>query len=79
MIGYLADRFDLPPGELTPDEVRGLLTTHGADATLTSEVARFVENRDAVRYAPSATGNPPPAQAAARVEEWIKRIERTTR
>jgi hypothetical protein len=79
MIGYLSDRFDLPPGELTPEEVRGLLTEHGAEPSLASDIAGFVENRDAVRYAPSAAGDLSPVDAGARVIQWIKRIERTTR
>lgn len=78
LTSYLADRFCLPPGALTPAEVRTLLTTSGADAATSEQIARFLENCDASRYAPGAIGTPSSSQAATNVREWIERIERST-
>jgi len=76
---YLADHFCLPPGAMTPDEVRTLLAAHGADAVTADQIARFLETGDAARYAPGAMGALSPREAAAQVREWIERVERSTR
>ncbi len=75
---YLADRFCLPPGELTPDEVRTLLAEGGADPETTDQIARFLENCDASRYAPGADGAQSTSKAEENVRKWIERIERST-
>jgi hypothetical protein len=77
MTSYLADRFCLPPGAVTPDEVRTLLATSGMDAATADQIAGFLESCDATRYAPGATGTLSPSQAAANVRDWITRIERS--
>jgi len=76
MTSYLSDRFCLPPGALTPHEVRTLLATSGTNAVTSSQIAGFLENCDAARYAPGAIGTLSPTQAAASVQNWIERIER---
>lgn len=76
MTSYLADRFCLPPGAVTPDEVRTLLVRSGTDAGTAQQVVQFLENCDAARYAPGAVGALPPSQAAVHVQTWIERIER---
>ena len=76
---YLSDRFNLPPGELTPTEAMTVLTEHGADDTTAGEVAEFLETCNAARYVPGAVGTMSADQAADNIRAWIKRIERTTR
>ncbi|MEK7732023.1 MAG: hypothetical protein AAB363_09240, partial [Planctomycetota bacterium] len=77
MTTYLADRFCLPPGALTPHEVRTLLATSGVDAATADQISEFLENCDAARYAPGVIGTLSPSQAAANVRDWIARIERS--
>ena len=77
MTSYLADRFCLPPGAVTPDEVRTLLVTGGMDAATADQIAGFLESCDATRYAPGAIGTLSPSQAVANVRDWIARIERS--
>lgn len=79
MTGYLSDRFGLPPGTLTPDEVRSLLAAHGIEETTTAQIVGFLDACDAVCYAPGAMGTPSAAEAAAKVRGWIKRIDERTR
>ena len=76
---YLSDRFNLPPGELTPTEAMTVLTEHGADDATAGEVAEFLETCNAARYVPGAVGTTSADQAADNNRAWIKRIERTTR
>jgi hypothetical protein len=73
---YLAHRFDLPPGELTPQEVRELLVSNGQDQATAGEVADFLGTCDALRYAPGAAGRTTPTEMAAKVGGWMKQIER---
>ncbi len=77
--GYLSDRFDLPPAQLTPTEVRDLLDTNAADAGLVDELCTFLETCEAARYAPSTLDEVSASGAATRVRGWIRRIERATR
>jgi hypothetical protein len=76
---YLSDHFDLPPGQLTPNEVRCLLHANSPDAELADEICRFLETCDAARYAPSSLGDVSATETVTRIRGWIKRIERTTR
>ena len=76
---YLADCFNLPPGEMTPDEARGLLIDHGAAEALAAEVAEFLDTCAGVRYAPSRAREVSAREAAAKVRGWIRRIERVSR
>ncbi|MFQ5413441.1 MAG: BatD family protein [Phycisphaerae bacterium] len=79
---YLSDRFCRNAGTVTPAEAEGLLTRSGANAALASDVARFLERCDAVRYASGPSGawdGYDAAAAAADVKRWIRVIERTTR
>ena len=74
MTRYLSDRFNLPPGELTPDDARTLLTARGEDG-LADPIAGFLAACDAVRYAPGVMGTLSAAQAAEKVREWIDGLE----
>lgn len=76
MTSYLSDRFCLPPGALTPHEVQSLLATSGTDIATAYQIAAFLENCDAARYAPGAMETFSPSQAASNVRDWIARIER---
>jgi hypothetical protein len=73
---YLSHRFDLPPGTLTPLEARNLLVERLRDETTAGELAEFLSDCDAVRYAPGVAAKYAPGEAAARAREWLARIER---
>ncbi|MFQ5590004.1 MAG: BatD family protein [Phycisphaerae bacterium] len=75
---YLSDRFDLPPGRLTPSEVRDLLTARSVDTDMVDAVTSFLEMCDAARYAPSVLSGLSITDASTRIRGWIKRIEGTT-
>ncbi|UCE61195.1 MAG: BatD family protein [Phycisphaerales bacterium] len=76
---FIADRFDLPPGELTPMELRDLLTDRKAADTLVDEVISFVEQCEMARFSPSAAADISVSETAGRVRRWIEQIERATR
>lgn len=78
MTGFVADRYNLPPGELTPAEVRQLLLREGVDGLLIDEWTAFLELADAVEYAPVSTEEPAVAEAAENVRRWIKLLDRTS-
>ena len=93
LTGYIADRFNLPPGTLTPPEVRALLNDPGRFA-VTESIVAFLEECDTHRWIGRARGtNVPgdspievqstnqrsPQMAAAEIRLWIKQIEIATR
>lgn len=92
LTGYVADRYGLGTGTLTPAEVRSLLTENGLDQETANEIVEFLEVCDAAHYTPEATtraagfsprGGPRRLEPAARltatrVRHWIKRIERSS-
>ena len=73
---YVSERFDLPPGAMTPADVRRLLSNHGAKASLINEVVEFLEGCEASRYAPGLRNGGTPSDAASRVRRWIDEVER---
>ena len=73
--GYVADRFGLPGGTLTPGDVKTLLTENGIDATVAAAISDFLEKCDAVRYASGTLDALTPSDAADEVRRWIKRLE----
>lgn len=77
LTGYVADRYGLGTGALTPADVRCLLADNGLDDTLTGEITDFLEVCDAAKYTPIGDQALPPQQAAGRVRRWIKQIERS--
>jgi len=46
------------------------------DVATAAQIADFLENCDAARYAPGAIGTLSSSQAAANVRDWIAQIER---
>jgi hypothetical protein len=78
LVGFISDRFDLPPGERTPQEVWTALAEHGLNSTWADQVAEFLENCDAARYAPGILSRLLPTDAAKRVRAWINEIERNS-
>ncbi|MHC5111604.1 MAG: BatD family protein [Planctomycetota bacterium] len=73
--GYLADRFNLPPGEITPADASALL--NGTAATgLAQDIADFLESCNAVVYAPTEAMEEPVDQTIARVRGWMRDIEK---
>lgn len=77
--GFVCDRFNLPPGHLTPGEARSVLIEYGASADLVDQVASFLESSEAVRFASVDTGQTSLADTAARARAWILQIEKNTR
>lgn len=75
LTGYLSDRFGLPPGTLTPAEVHAHLVLHKVEEVTASEIMRFLEACDAVRYAPTAVSDLSTSQTAENVDRWIRQIE----
>ncbi len=75
MTRFLSDHFALPPGELTPGDVRALLHDRAGEA-MAEEVAGFLESCDAIRFAPGASDGVSSREAAARVQQWIARMDK---
>ncbi len=76
---YLADRFNLPPGAVTPSEARDLVAEEMSDDTVADELASFLEECDQSRYAPTSADETSVAAAVDRVRAWIGIIERGSR
>ncbi len=76
MTNYVADRFGLGSGTLTPSEVRTTLASHRFSEAVAAQIVEFLENCDASRYAPGAGEDVSPKQYATRVRTWIKKIEK---
>jgi len=76
--GFLSDHYGLPPGELTPSDIRALLHDRAADGPIVDEVAGFLEACDVIRFAPGSTDGVSSEEAAARVRRWIAEIEKST-
>lgn len=79
LTGYVCDRFDLPPGRMTPGEIGEVLAANGLNADLVSEVRGFLESCDAVRYAPGAQDSAALSDATARTRQWIEKLEQAVR
>ena len=73
---YLSHRFDLPPGALTPSEAGELIRVRADDPATADQVAGFLAQCDAVRFAPSDGSGVSPREAAIKVRRWIQKIER---
>lgn len=76
LAGYVCDRFDLPPGVMTPREIGEVLTANGQSKELVGEVRGFLESCDAARYAPAALDDAVLTDAAARTRRWMEQLER---
>lgn len=76
LTGYLADRFNLPPGTLTPDDARTLMESHTVEPQLARDLVGFLIAADAARYAPSELDNAAVRQATKDVRRWIHQLER---
>lgn len=75
LAAYLSDRFDLAPGQRTPQDVYTALCAGGASPALADEIQAFLAESQAVRYGPGSVEATPDA-AAARVRHWIRQMER---
>ena len=76
LAGYLTDRLNLPPGSVTPEDVRGLTAVRQLPAEVAGELAGFLEQLDLARYAPGTLTGPGVEESADRVAGWIERMER---
>lgn len=72
---YLADRFNLPPGELTPSDAYRLLETRGEKA-IAGEVQAFLSIANAAAYAPVDASEFASEDAAAKVRRWMRALEK---
>jgi len=79
LTGFVSDRLNLPPGEMTPAEFRDALRPRGLDPAVLDEMTDFLDRCDAARYAPGAVGDSSPAQMKDRLRTWFDRIERGVR
>jgi hypothetical protein len=77
--GYVSDRCGLGEGTLTPAEVHVLLTSHGVDDALISEITEFLRSCDAARYAADTTEVELARDVASSALDWIKQLERGMR
>lgn len=76
---YISDRFNMPPGRVTSDELGSVLAQQGIDDGVIREITEFFETCDAGRFMPGANHAISPELAAQRVRAWIRRLERTGR
>lgn len=74
--GYMTDRFNLPPGQLTPEDAQRQMIEHNYDETLAAQIFTFLETCDAVRYSPGAFDTLSPQQAAEKIRHWISILEK---
>jgi len=78
LTAFIADVFNLPPGELTPPDVETTLREHRADEDLMRDVVAFLRQTDAIRYAASATNADNMEHVSADITRWMDLIEKTT-
>jgi hypothetical protein len=70
----LRQRFQLPPGEITPPDASARLRQTGVDGTLADECAMILEDCAVAEYAPGACGAPP-SELAARADRLIGQLQ----
>jgi hypothetical protein len=70
----LRQRFQLPPGEITPLDASARLRQTGVDGTLADECAKILEECAVAEYAPGANGAPP-SELAARADRLISQLQ----
>lgn len=73
---YLTNRFNLPPGQLTPVDVQKLISHHHYHESLAKQISDFLETCDAVRFAPGAFNSLSPDQAAHNIIQWMAILEK---
>ncbi len=73
---YVPERFNLPQASVTPAECATILRAHNVEESLISSLTGFLEQCDALRYAPSAADSMSPQEAAHKVRTWVKQLER---
>ncbi len=74
--GYISDRFNVGQGQLTPAECREVLHERGFDDATIKPMTSFLEQCDALRYAPAAAESISPGEAANDVRQWLRVLER---
>jgi len=79
LTGFVSDRINLPPGTLTPQDVRMHLGSRGLDERQLNDITEFLEQCDSARYAMSESNAHSPQQLATSLREWLTQIERVTR
>ncbi|MFQ5463816.1 MAG: BatD family protein [Phycisphaerae bacterium] len=76
---YLADRFNLPPGEITPPDAQYLLSTKNGTQAIAEGVGQFLERCGAMRFAPGEGASRSVDEAVSQMKDWVRIIERATR
>lgn len=74
---YIADRYGLSHGTLTPQEARDAMIANGVAALTAQEIAGFLERFEALRYALGTTNHTDSSKVGAQVRRWIDQIENT--
>ena len=75
--GYICERFDLPPGEVTPADARRIVAEKTKDEDLAGEVAKLLESCDMAMFAGGSARTADAAIAARRAAELIVRMGRS--
>jgi len=75
---YLANRYNLPPGELTPPDVRALLAAHTKTQSIADPVEGLLDRCGAMRFAPGGGDSRSITEAASQIQDWVRTIERAT-
>jgi len=73
---FVSDRFNAPQATPTAAECAQTLRERGYNDQLVESVTEFLEQCEALRYAPSAAESVSPQDAARDVRAWIRTIDR---
>ncbi len=73
---YLADRWHLPSGEITPRDVREVLMPKGLDAALAEKIIAALDRMDQGRFARVAASREDMRALHAQIGELLKALER---
>ncbi|MGB0716855.1 MAG: BatD family protein [Phycisphaerae bacterium] len=72
---YLADRYNMPPGEITPVDARRVITD-GGGGDIAAEVAALLETASASAYAPIDEEGFRAEEVATKLRGWMKILDR---
>jgi len=73
---YLADKFNVPAGGLTPSDIEATLATSGVPEGFLTEIVRFLEECDYCRFASSHKSSEAAREYVRKAAHMIKRLEK---
>jgi len=76
LVGFVCDWLDLPPGHLTPTELRSILLERGCEPSVADGIAAFVESCDQARYAGGSGESSSTDWGTGAAREWMKVMKR---